>query len=84
MRNKFGFLIESESTQQLKPLNILLIGESCQDEYHYGECNRISPEAPVPIMDYSWGSVCPGILSLMMFSFVCGRARGRVGSGVWK
>ena len=61
MRNKFGFLIESESTQQLKPLNILLIGESCQDEYHYGECNRISPEAPVPIMDYSWGSVCPGM-----------------------
>lgn len=61
MQNKFGFLIESENTQQLKPLNILLIGESCQDEYHYGECNRISPEAPVPIMEYSHTAVCPGM-----------------------
>jgi D-glycero-beta-D-manno-heptose-7-phosphate kinase len=38
-----------------------LIGESCQDEYYYGECNRISPEAPVPIMDYSYGMCSPGM-----------------------
>lgn len=31
----------------------MLIGESCVDEYHYGTCNRISPEAPVPIFDFS-------------------------------
>lgn len=30
----------------------MLIGETCKDEYHFGECNRISPEAPVPIFDY--------------------------------
>jgi D-beta-D-heptose 7-phosphate kinase/D-beta-D-heptose 1-phosphate adenosyltransferase len=30
----------------------LLIGESCVDEYHYGKCTRISPEAPVPVLDF--------------------------------
>lgn len=34
-----------------KPLKILLIGDSCYDEYHYGDINRISPEAPVPVLD---------------------------------
>lgn len=28
---------------------ILVIGDSCQDIFEYGECNRLSPEAPVPI-----------------------------------
>ena len=28
---------------------ILVIGDSCHDIYHYGECERLSPEAPVPI-----------------------------------
>ena len=28
---------------------ILVIGDSCHDIYHYGECDRLSPEAPVPI-----------------------------------
>jgi len=27
----------------------LLIGDSCIDQYHYGVCERINPEAPVPI-----------------------------------
>lgn len=35
--------------QQLKYLKILLIGDSCTDRYHYGSCERLSPEAPVPI-----------------------------------
>ena len=29
---------------------ILLIGDHCVDVYHYGECQRLSPEAPVPIL----------------------------------
>ena len=33
-------------TQQQKQLKILIIGESCQDTYVFGEVNRISPEAP--------------------------------------
>ena len=34
---------------QRKPLNVILIGDSCIDEYHYGSVDRLSPEAPVPI-----------------------------------
>ena len=36
---------------QQKPFKILLIGDSCYDDYHYGSINRISPEAPVPVLD---------------------------------
>lgn len=39
--------------RQRKSLKILLVGDSCYDYYHYGEVNRISPEAPIPIFDYS-------------------------------
>ena len=28
---------------------ILIIGESCTDVYQYGDCNRLCPEAPVPV-----------------------------------
>lgn len=28
-----------------------MIGETCIDHYVYGKCNRLSPEAPVPIVD---------------------------------
>lgn len=38
-----------------------MIGESCNDEYHYGECRRLSPEAPVPVFDWKYSSVCPGM-----------------------
>jgi len=31
------------------PYKILLLGEHCDDVYHYGHCNRLSPEAPVPV-----------------------------------
>lgn len=40
-------------SQLQKPLKILLIGDSCYDYYHYGKVNRISPEAPIPILDFS-------------------------------
>jgi len=38
------------SLQQI-PSKILLLGDSCYDEYHTGTVARISPEAPVPIFD---------------------------------
>jgi D-beta-D-heptose 7-phosphate kinase/D-beta-D-heptose 1-phosphate adenosyltransferase len=34
-------------------MKILLVGDSCYDYYHYGEVKRISPEAPIPILDFS-------------------------------
>ena len=38
--------------QQQKQLKVLLIGDSCTDEYVYGVCERLNPEAPVPILKY--------------------------------
>lgn len=35
----------------MKPLSVLLLGDVCEDIYHYGNVNRISPEAPVPILE---------------------------------
>lgn len=32
-----------------KQLKVILIGDKCIDEYHYGTIDRLSPEAPVPI-----------------------------------
>lgn len=38
--------------QPQKLLKVLLIGESCIDEYEFGSVTRISPEAPVPILKH--------------------------------
>ena len=32
-------------------MRILVIGDSCLDKFIYGECNRICPEAPVPVFN---------------------------------
>lgn len=29
---------------------VLIIGDSCEDMFRYGTCDRLSPEAPVPVM----------------------------------
>lgn len=39
-----------EITQLQKKFKILLIGDTCLDEYYYGTCDRLNPEAPVPIL----------------------------------
>lgn len=36
-------------TQQQKSYKILVIGDACIDLYYFGSCDRLSPEAPVPI-----------------------------------
>ena len=38
---------------QQKQLKVLLIGDSCTDEYVYGFCERLNPEAPVPILKFN-------------------------------
>ena len=38
---------------QQKQYKILLIGDSCTDEYVYGTCERLNPEAPVPILKFN-------------------------------
>jgi D-beta-D-heptose 7-phosphate kinase/D-beta-D-heptose 1-phosphate adenosyltransferase len=32
-------------------MTVLIIGESCNDIFHYGDCNRLCPEAPVPVFN---------------------------------
>ena len=32
-------------------MRILVIGEICEDIFVYGDCNRLSPEAPVPVIN---------------------------------
>ncbi len=45
---------------KFKETNVLIIGDVMIDEYIYGEANRISPEAPVPIIDFEEIIVVPG------------------------
>ena len=33
-------------------MKVLLIGDSCEDRYFYGDVKRLNPEAPVPILEY--------------------------------
>lgn len=50
-------------TLQHKKFKILLIGDSCVDEYQYGVVDRISPEAPVPILKFQKKFSKPGMAS---------------------
>jgi D-beta-D-heptose 7-phosphate kinase/D-beta-D-heptose 1-phosphate adenosyltransferase len=48
-------------TRQQKKFNILLVGDSCIDQYQYGSIDRISPEAPVPVFKFSHAETRPGM-----------------------
>ena len=43
--------------------SVLLLGDSCDDVYHYGHCERLSQEAPVPIFKESYVEVRGGMSS---------------------
>lgn len=47
--------------QQQKQFKVLLIGDSCTDKYVYGSVNRLNPEAPVPILDFSKTEIRKGM-----------------------
>ncbi len=46
---------------QPKKLKILLVGDNGIDQYQYGTVDRISPEAPVPIINYTHTITRPGM-----------------------
>ena len=48
-------------TLQQKQLKILVIGDSCVDIYHYGDCLRISQEAPVPVLRHTMSKTYGGM-----------------------
>lgn len=48
-------------TQVQPKFKVLLVGDSCIDEYYHGACNRVSPEAPVPILTLTKKETRPGM-----------------------
>lgn len=42
----------SKDTARQRPLNVLVVGDSCQDVFVRGICARLSPEAPIPVLDH--------------------------------
>ena len=61
-------------TQQLKQLNVYVAGDVCLDVYCYGNVNRISPEAPVPVFEQAreesrMGMACNVFANLLSFGF---------------
>ena len=49
------------TTPQQRKFKVLLIGDSCVDEYQYGAVTRISPEAPVPVFKFLSSEERPGM-----------------------
>ncbi len=47
--------------QLARQYNVLLIGDSCTDEWVYGSCDRLSPEGPIPVMKYFEKQSAPGM-----------------------
>lgn len=48
---------------QRDSFNVLLIGDSCIDEYKIGSIDRLSPEAPVPVIKITETQTVPGMAS---------------------
>jgi bifunctional ADP-heptose synthase (sugar kinase/adenylyltransferase) len=49
-----------DTHQQIK-YKVLLVGDSCVDEYYIGHCDRLSPEAPVPVVKIVEHYTAPGM-----------------------
>ena len=56
-------MTELKNTPQLKSFKVLLIGDTCIDEYIVGSVDRLSPEAPVPIIKVLYKNLVPGMSS---------------------
>lgn len=56
-------MTELDNTQRQTPFKILLLGDSCTDVYNIGTVDRLSPEAPVPIVKIVDSYSVPGMAS---------------------
>lgn len=50
--------------------NILLIGDIMVDKYTYGTCNRLSPEYPTPILEYTNNQLVLGGAGNVLNNFI--------------
>lgn len=60
---------EFQTTQLLDSFNVLLIGDCCIDEYQIGTVDRLSPEAPVPVVNIQEIFSLPGMTSNVSTNF---------------
>ena len=61
MLKKLNSLKDKEITPQVVQFKVLVIGETCVDRYIYGKTSRLSPEAPVPVLEYERREECEGM-----------------------
>lgn len=54
-------VISQETTANTSKMKVLLIGDNGIDQYQYGTVSRISPEAPVPVINYTHTETKPGM-----------------------
>jgi len=53
-------MIKNEFFQKFKNLNVLIVGDVMLDRYWWGSVSRISPEAPVPVVNLSDTTLAAG------------------------
>ena len=63
MQKELSSSIGLENIPQQKQYKVIVIGETCIDKYVYGRCTRLSPEAPVPVMEYIRTETAEGMAS---------------------
>ena len=67
-------MTDLKNIQPHKKFKVLLIGDSCLDEYYYGTCDRLNPEAPVPVLKILRHESKPGMAANVrdnLLSFGC-------------
>src|SRR5215204_3130759 len=68
----------SEILQALRQRNVLVLGDVMLDEFVWGDVTRISPEAPVPVVDVRRESMHLGGAANVLANLVALGARGSV------
>ena len=63
MQKELSSSIGLENIPQQRQYKVIVIGETCIDKYVYGSCTRLSPEAPVPVMEYIRTETAEGMAS---------------------
>ena len=61
MQRSYFSSTELKAIQQAKSLKVLVIGDSCIDKFVYGTCDRLSPEAPIPVLKHTETKEMPGM-----------------------
>lgn len=56
--------------EEFKQFRVLVIGDTCEDIFQYGNIKRLCPEAPVPIFNPTYKKLNPGMASNVVANFV--------------